>query len=80
MLSSRALRGARGLKLKPDGAIFDRYGSRPSRGAWIETPPEALPLSVVVGRALRGARGLKQEAAGQSVLVAYVAPFAGRVD
>ena len=58
-IDSRALRGARGLKLKPDGAIFDLYGSRPSRGAWIETPPEALPLSVVVGRALRGARGLK---------------------
>ena len=77
----RALHGARGLKLHGLDAGFGHDGqSRPSRGAWIETPAAPRPSRRAVRRALHGARGLKQQPLGPDDVGPRVAPFTGRVD
>ena len=57
--NSRALRGARGLKPFGIGAVVLEGGSRPARGAWIETKENPRQIAEGPRRALRGARGLK---------------------
>ena len=76
----RALRGARGLKLRAGLRRPQDIVSRPARGAWIETMQGQIIDIITGGRALRGARGLKL-AHGAAVVPRYtVAPCAGRVD
>ena len=55
----RALHGARGLKLEHPLQDALVSASRPSRGAWIETPSRAPRPAWTSRRALHGARGLK---------------------
>ena len=57
--SRRAPQGARGLKLVLNYGRAKEYGSRPARGAWIETSYSFPMYSQYARRAPQGARGLK---------------------
>ena len=76
---SRAPRGARGLKLGNGQIDHEGRGSRPARGAWIETCKTKKELSEYTSRPARGAW---IETMDYKWLEARrkVAPRAGRVD
>jgi len=80
IVSSRAPRGARGLKLARGVDLFGELESRPARGARIET--KGSTTSGSTGIESRPARGARIETLGRSSaeLRAVVAPRAGRAD
>ena len=78
----RAPPGARGLKPRRITFVNNVRQSRPSGGAWIETPELALPLPDTGGchRAPPGARGLKPNQSDEKWWIRTIAPLRGRVD
>ena len=54
-VKGRAPHGARGLKRRADQRTDEEARSRPARGAWIETLPEARARIMSASRPARGA-------------------------
>jgi len=65
------------LKLENVNAILGNTGSRPARGAWIETAIAADTLAALDGRAPRGARGLKLGNTGKNPVPVLSRPARG---
>ena len=79
LICCRAPHGARGLKRDDERHNIDQRGSRPARGAWIET---LLSHTAPETRQSRPARGAWIETKKPTIknMVKVVAPPTGRVD